>query len=96
MSKNEVRNKVQQFFLSFFNGGEKQLSDEFFTENFFGSKMRLAPRDVLAFLYALENEFAFMVSSDDILAGKFNNLSNVVDIVYNNKKIYQKTKEEAI
>lgn len=96
MSKDEVRNKVKQFFLSFFNSEEKKLSDEFFTENFFGSRMRLAPRDVLAFLYALEKEFAFMVSSDDILAGKFNNLSNVVDIVYNEKNICQKNKEESI
>lgn len=96
MSKDEVRSKVKQLFICFFNRKENQLPDEFFTKNFFGNSMKLAPRDVLAFLYAIEKEFAFTVSSADILAGKFNNLSNVSDIVYKVKNKCPKIKEEKI
>ena len=48
------------------------------------------------YVYELEKEFAFMVSFTDILAVKFNNLSNVADIAYDGKKACQSIKEEAI
>lgn len=94
MSKDEVKSKVKQLFLEFINTKENYISDDMFTNNFFGNSLRLAPRDVLAFLYLVEKEFSFTVSSEEILAGKVNNLSNMVDIIYNN--LHLKLKEEKI
>ena len=94
MCKDEVKTKLKQLFINFFNMNEDYLTDEIFTKNFFGNILRLAPRDVLAFLYLIEKEFSITVSSEDILAGNVNSLSNMVDIV--DKGIQSKIKEEKI
>lgn len=81
MDRNEVSNRVKEIFFNVFQKEENKLGENYWTNNFFGSKMHLLPGDVVAFLYTIENEFNLRVPSFYIMEGKFNTLESVIDII---------------
>lgn len=76
-----IRTKVKKIFFDLFQKDESKMQDSYCTDNFFGSKMGLLPGDVVAYLYAVENEFNLQIPSSYIQEGKFNTLDNVTNII---------------
>lgn len=77
----KVSGKVKKIFFDLFQKDESKMQDSYCTDNFFGSKMGLLPGDVVAYLYAVENEFNLQIPSSYIQEGKFNTLANVTNII---------------
>lgn len=77
----KIRCKVKKIFFDLFQKDESKMQDSYYTDNFFGSKMGLLPGDVVAYLYAVENEFNLQIPSSYIQEGKFNTLNNVTYIM---------------
>ncbi len=77
----KVSDKVKRIFFDLFQKDESKMQESYCTDNFFGSKMGLLPGDVVAYLYAIENEFDIQVPSSYIQEGKFNTLDNVINII---------------
>lgn len=50
-------------------------------EHFLGSRMRLAPRDLLYLHGDIEKEFDIKISQEHIVNGKFTSLNNIVNII---------------
>ncbi len=81
MNTDVIKNKLVKIFESRFDMNLTVRWDDMQDEHFLGSKMRLAPRDLLYLHYDIEKEFDIKIAEEHIVNGKFSSLNNIVHII---------------
>ncbi|EPR11736.1 peptide maturation system acyl carrier-related protein [Ruminiclostridium papyrosolvens] len=76
-----INEKLLKIFESRFDMDLSESWEEVQDEHFLGSKMRMAPRDLLYLHSDIEKEFNIKISQEHIISGKFNSLNNIINII---------------
>lgn len=81
MNTEVIKEKLLKIFESRFDMNLTELWEDLQEEHFLGSKMRMAPRDLLYLHYDIEKEFDIKIAQEHIVNGKFSSLNNIVHII---------------
>ena len=91
MNTEVIKEKLLEIFEGRFNMNLTEQWEDMQDEHFLGSKMRLAPRDLLYLHCDIEKEFDIKISQEHIVNGKFISLNNIVHII-----IYELKEKESV
>lgn len=79
--KTNIEKKLEDIFLNRFQLNFKELENSAKNDPLLGSKINLAPRDLLYVFVDIEEEFNITIPEDCIVEGKFDTFYNILDII---------------
>ena len=86
MNTEVIKEKLLKIFESRFDMNLTERWEDMQEEHFLGSKMRLAPRDLLYLHCDIEKEFDIKISQEHIISENFSSVNNIVYMISNELK----------